>query len=94
MHKRQHVSRMKLEDLLALAKNARNDLVRRVQCDLLGSFRHCTNKRCRRERWCAGSDPQLCKDRLWTLRLRSKKTAPKILRDAIAKLEDITYWPT
>ncbi len=94
MHKRKHVSRMKLKDWLALSKDARNDLARRAQCDLLGSFRHCTNKRCRRERWCAGGDPRACKDRLWKLRLRLKKAVPKTLRDAIAKLEDITYWRT
>jgi hypothetical protein len=48
VHKRAQVSRMKLNDWLALSKDERNDLVRRAQCDLLGSFRHCANKRCRR----------------------------------------------
>jgi hypothetical protein len=94
MHKRDQVSRMRPRDWLALAKDKRKDLARRAQCDLLGSFRHCTDKRCRRARWCAGGDPWSCKDRLWQLRLKLKKAAPKTLRYAIAKLEDITYWRT
>jgi hypothetical protein len=81
---------MKLNDRLALSKDERNDLVRRAQCDLLGSFRHCADKRCRRARWCASGDPRACVDRLWKL----KKPAPKTLRKAVAILEDITYWRT
>ena len=94
MNKRKRAIRMKLHDWLALSKHARDDLVRRWQCDLLGSFRHCTNKRCRRERWCAGSDPRACKERLWTLRLKLKGCAPKTLRHAIAIMEDNAYWRT
>jgi hypothetical protein len=94
MHKRDQVSRMRPRDWLALAKNKRKDLAHRAQCDLLGSFRHCTDKRCRRARWCAGGDPWSCKDRLCQLRLKLKKAAPKTLRCAIAKLEDNTYWRT
>jgi hypothetical protein len=81
---------MRLRDWQALPTKERNDLVRRAQCDLLGSFRHCADKSCRRARWCASSDPRACKDRLW----RSKKTRPKTLRNAVGILEDITYWRT
>ena len=94
MHKRDQMRRMKLRDWLALSEDNRNDLVRRVQCDLLGSFRHCTDKECRRARWCAGSDPRACKDRLWRLRLKLKGCAPKALRHAIAIMEDNAYWRT
>jgi len=90
LHKRDQVTRMKIRDWEALSKNERYDLVRRAQCDLLGSFRHCADKRCRRERWCASKDPRACKDRL----RRLKKTAPKTLRNALARLEDITHWRT
>jgi len=90
LHKRDQVARMRLRDWEALSKKERNDLVRRTQCDLLGSFRHCADRRCRRARWCASSDPRACKDRLW----RTKKTAAKALRNAVATLEDITYWLT
>ena len=79
---------MTVKDWLALSKNERNDLVRRAQCDLYGSFRHCTDKRCQRARWCAGSDPWDCKIRLQKL----KKPEPKTLRKAVAVLENITYW--
>ena len=92
MHKRDQVRRMQPRDWLALPKDKRNDLVRRTQCDLLGSFRFCTDKDCRRARWCAGSDPRACKERLWKLKFKLKGNAPKTLRNAIAKLEDITYW--
>jgi hypothetical protein len=94
MHKRDQVARMKPRDWLTLSKAARNDLVRRAQCDLLGSFRHCSNKRCRRARWCVGSDPRACKDRLWKLQLKLKGSVPKTLRNAVAKFEDIAYWRT
>jgi hypothetical protein len=92
MHKRDQVRRMRPHDWLAAPKDQRNDFVRRAQCDLLGSFRHCAHKRCRRARWCAGSDPRACKERLWKSRLKLKGAAPKTLRNAIATLQDITYW--
>jgi hypothetical protein len=66
----------------ALPRLERYDLVRRAQCDLLGSFRFCTNKMCKRVRSCSGRDPDACKDRLW--RLTKKK--PKTLRDEYARL--------
>jgi len=90
LHKRDQVTRMKIHDWLALSKDERNDLVRRAQCDLLGSFRHCADKHCRRARWCASADPRACKDKLW----RFQRTKPKTLRKAVAKLEDIVYWRT
>ena len=94
MHKRDRVKRMRMRDWLALPRDERNDLVRRAQCDLLGSFRHCANKSCRRARWCAGRDPWACKDKLWKVKWRLKRMAPKTLRSALGKLEGITYWRT
>ena len=87
MHKRDRIARMKDNDWSALARDKRNDLVRRAQCDLLGSFRRCTNKRCRRNRWCASDNPRGCKERLWM----SANKKPKTLRNAIGRLEDMTY---
>jgi len=78
---------MKLDDWRALPRDQRNDLVRRAQCDLLGSFRHCASRHCRRNRWCAADNPRDCKDRLWIL----AKNKPKTLRKAMGWLEDLTY---
>ncbi len=69
----------------ALPRLTRYDLARRAQCDLLGSFRFCTNKMCKRARSCSGREPDACKVRLW--RLTKKK--PKTLRDGYARLEDM-----
>jgi hypothetical protein len=70
----------------ALPAPKRADLARRAQCDLLGSFRYCTNKRCRRARSCS-DDPRACVDRLWTLTPRKSKR----LREQIARLDDLSY---
>jgi hypothetical protein len=51
-------------------------LIYRAQSDLLGSFRHCAGKSCRRARTCRGDDPEACRKRLW----RRKKVRPKALR--------------
>lgn len=68
-----------------LPRLKRYDLVRRAQCDLLGSFRCCTNKMCKRARSCSGRDPDACKDRLW----RRVKKKPKTLRDEFARIGDM-----
>ena len=75
--------RLTLEEWLARPLRARTDLIRRAQCDLLGSFRFCANKRCRRERTCCGDDPGACRQRLWGL----KKVKPKTLRNEWSRLE-------
>jgi hypothetical protein len=75
--------RLTLEEWLARPWRARTQLVRRAQCDLLGSFRFCTNQRCRRERTCCGDDPEACLQRLWRL----KKVKPKTLRNEWSRLE-------
>ena len=49
--------RLTLEEWLARPSRVRNDLVQRAQCDLLGSFRFCTKKPCRRERTCWATTP-------------------------------------
>jgi hypothetical protein len=74
--------RLTLEEWLARPLRARTKLVRRAQCDLLGSFRFCTNKPCLRERTCRGADPEACLQRLWRL----KKVKPKTLWDKWSRL--------
>jgi len=75
--------RLTLEEWLARPSRVRNDLVWRAQCDLLGSFRFCANKRCSRERTCCGGDPGACRQGLWGL----KKVKPKTLRNEWSRLE-------
>jgi hypothetical protein len=75
--------RLTLEEWLARPLRVRTDLIRRAQCDLLGSFRFCARKPCRRQRTCCGDDPRACGDRLWRL----KKVRPKTLRREWSRLE-------
>jgi hypothetical protein len=56
--------RLTLEEWLSLKRPARVRLIVRAQCDLLGSFRFCTNKSYGRHRTCCGADPMACSDRL------------------------------
>jgi hypothetical protein len=81
--KRSFPGRLTLEEWLARPWRARNDLVWRAQCDLLGSFRFCANKRCRRERTCCGDAPEACRHRLWCL----KKVKHKTLRQEWGRLD-------
>jgi hypothetical protein len=74
--------RLTLEEWLARPSRVRNDLIRRAQCDLVGSFRFCANKRCRRERTCCGDDPGACGWRLWCL----KKVKPKTVWNEWSRL--------
>jgi hypothetical protein len=83
--KRNYPGRRTLNEWRALPVQNRRDLARRAQCDLLGSWRHCTNKRCRRVRSCSGDDPSDCSWRLWKL----TKKRPKTLRKAYARLGNL-----
>ena len=74
--------RLTLEEWLARPLRARTALIRRAQCDLLGSFRFCANKPCLRERTCCGDDPEVCLQRLWRL----KRVKPKTLWDEWSRL--------
>jgi hypothetical protein len=90
MHKdrRSFPGRLTLEEWLVLPFGARMDLVWRAQCDLVGSFRFCAEKRCRRQRTCCGDDPGACQQRLW----RREKVRPKALRwewSRLARLADL-----
>jgi hypothetical protein len=76
--------RLTLEEWLARPWRVRNDLIRRAQCDLLGSYRFCTKKPCRRERTCCGDDPGACCHSLWCLKTVKK---PKTLRNEWSRLE-------
>ncbi|HUD88793.1 MAG TPA: hypothetical protein VMR17_20285 [Xanthobacteraceae bacterium] len=84
--KRSFPGRLTLEEWLAVPFRKRTDLVWRAQCDLLGSFRFCADKRCRRERTCRGDDPGACRQRLW----RRKTGKPKTLCREWARLEGLS----
>jgi hypothetical protein len=78
--------RLTLEEWLLSPRRKRVDLVRRAQCDLLGSFRFCADKRCHRKRTCCAGDPGACRHRLWCL----KRGKPKTLRREWSRLERLT----
>jgi hypothetical protein len=84
--KRSFPGRLTLEEWLERPLPARLDLIWRAQCDLLGSFRCCANKRCHRERTCCGNDPEACRQRLWCLKTMKHKT----LRQEWSRLERLT----
>jgi len=86
LRKSNYPDRRTIEEWRALPARQRRELAWRAQCDLLGSFRHCANKRCRRARSCSG-DARACVDRLWKL-MPSK---PKTLRSEIARLDALPY---
>src|ERR1700722_5829817 len=75
--------RLTLEEGLGGPSARPNDFIPGAQCDLLGSFRFCTKKPCRRERTCCGDDPGACGWRLWCL----KRVKPKTLREEWSRLE-------
>jgi hypothetical protein len=81
--KRSFPGRLTLEEWLALPFRERAPLVWRAQCDLLGSFRFCGKKQCRRARRCCAADPRGCQHRLWS----RKKPKPKTLRKEYARLD-------
>jgi hypothetical protein len=83
--KRNYPGRLTREQWRALPRKAREDLAKRAQCDLFGSFRHCRNKRCLRARTCSGDKPSVCYEKLW--RLTKKK--PKTLRNAVSRLHQL-----
>ena len=82
MPEREFPGRLTGEQWRALSRKQRNDLAKRAQCALLGSFRFCTKKRCRRLRSCCGNDPNACEMNAW--KLVGKR--PKTLREAYARL--------
>ena len=75
--------RLTLEQWLAVPWGKRIGLIWRAQCDLLGSFRFCADKRCRRQRSCSGADPYACREGLWRL----SKAKPKTLRREWSRIE-------
>jgi len=80
--KRDYPGRLTREQWRALPSQQRDDMAKRAQCDLLGSFRFCTNKMCRRVRSCSGNDPTACAGKLW----KRVKKKPKTLRSAYARI--------
>jgi len=83
--KRSFPGRLTLEEWLVLSFRERVPLIWRAQADLLGSFRFCAKKRCRRLRACCGDDPKACRQRLWRL----EKVRPKTLRAEWARLDGL-----
>ena len=80
--KRSFPGRLTLEEWLTLSFWQRMPLVRRAQADLLGSFRFCANKRCRRARACCSDEASDCHRKLRSLR----RGEPKTLRREWARL--------
>ena len=87
--KRSFPGRRTLEEWLAIPFRQRIRWVWRAQADLLGSFRSCTNKRCRRHRMCCSDEPEACRKRVWRL----KKVVPKTLRNEWARIDDLSNLP-
>ena len=81
--------RRTLEEWLAIPFRARIPLVWRAQADLLGSFRFCTDKRCRRHRRCGSDDPEACRQML----RRFKKPMPKTLWREWARIDRLSHLP-
>jgi hypothetical protein len=87
MPKHGYPGRLTREQWLALPRGERHDLARRGQCDVLGSFRFCTNKRCLRARSCRG-DPNACYLKLWRLQRKKPKTLRSRCDEFAALLRD------
>jgi hypothetical protein len=85
MPKQSYPGRLTREQWQALPRKAREDLAKRAQCDLFGSFRHCRNKRCLRARTCCGDEPNACYEKLWRLTKKKSKT----LRNAVHRLHHL-----
>jgi len=81
MRERHYPGGLTLEQWQALPRLKRYELAARAQCELLGSFRLCSNKACRRARSCCG-DPDACRQKLWQ-RVGKK---PKRLREEYSRL--------
>ncbi len=82
MTRRSFPGRLTLEQWLMIPWGRRIRLIWRAQADLLGSFRYCTNKRCRRHRLCVSDDPETCWKKIQRLRRgpRGTMVMPKTLR--------------
>jgi hypothetical protein len=88
MDKRICPGRLTFEEWQAVPFLKRLALIKRAQCDLLGSFRFCADKRCRRARTCCGDDPDECHERLWRL----VKPKPKTLRREYCRIYVMRAW--
>ena len=87
MAKLNYPGRLTREQWQALPRAKRHDLARRGQCDVLGSYRLSTNKRCRRARTCGG-DPTVCQQKLWLLQKKKPKTLRRRYDKFTALLDD------
>ena len=85
--RRSFPGRLTLEQWYAAGRAERLDLISRAQADLLGSFRFCTVKQCRRARSCRSVDPRQCHQRL----RRLYKAIPKPLWWEWARTHDLQF---
>jgi len=87
--RRSFPGRLTLEEWRAAPPRQRLTLIRRAQCDVLGSFRYCTDKRCKRERMCVGGDAvHDCWNKVKERKreTKTKKRSAKIQINAFARL--------
>jgi hypothetical protein len=82
--RRSFPGRLTLEQWAAIPFRERIHLIWRAQCDLLGSYRYCANKCCKRQRTCSG-DALACRQRLW----RRNRVKPKPLRQELFRLDQL-----
>ena len=72
--KRSFPGRLTVEQWLEIPWRSRIKLIWRAQADLLGSFRYCADKRCRRHRLCVSDDPEMCWKKIQRIRRGSRRT--------------------
>lgn len=87
--RRSFPGKLTLEEWRRAPSATRVLLVRRAQCDLLGSYRFCTVKRCKRARTCISDKPMECWQRVKDRRRTSvaKKISGRITILEWARLE-------
>jgi len=80
--RRSFPGRLTLEEWLVIPWGERIALIARAQADLLGSFRYCTDKPCRRHRRCVSDDPETCWKKIQHVRkgARIRMVMPKTMR--------------
>ncbi|HEX4407549.1 MAG TPA: hypothetical protein VH206_02135 [Xanthobacteraceae bacterium] len=89
MNTRSFPGRLTLEEWLVTPLRKRINLIARAQCDLLGSFRFCTKKRCRRLRTCCGNDPNHCSSELRHRHHKRHGGMAKVLRHEWQRLNEM-----
>ena len=93
MTKRSFPGRVTLEEWLALPWRARMKSIGRAQADLIGSFRYCADKRCRRHRMCVSDDPETCWKKIQRQRrgTRIRMVMPKTMNREWYRLTQLNH---